>query len=209
MSYTQKYLTLLTIFTGLLLLSCEPDTIAYPCESVICFNGGECAHGNCLCEDGYAGDSCETPTLPESILISEISLSYYPTFRDEEPWDMGLPTPYCWPDLAILIQWPWTDIDQSWVINNCAGSTVSWDSEIFPFIKDNHFHYGDELLLTVIEIDGVDSLETVQAPETLKTFIIRTNEIVFADSDDLWPTTTLFQDDSLGLNLLVSWEYGF
>lgn len=206
-----NYLKLFVFIIGFLffIFSCSPETIDYPCESIICQNDGVCLHGNCLCEEEYVGDSCETPVLPASIMISDIYLSSYPIFIEDDPWDVGLPTPYCWPDLALLIQWPWNDNHQSFVMPNSEGQALTWNSGSFPYIKDNHIHYGDEILLSVLEIDGLDSLETVQVPETLKTFTIRTVEFVFVEADELWPSTTLYQFDSLGLELTVDWEYYF
>lgn len=43
---------------GLAFSSCqkeEPD----PCESLVCFNGGECKWGNCNCPPGFSGAQCQ------------------------------------------------------------------------------------------------------------------------------------------------------
>jgi len=204
-----SYLLSFVSIIGFLFSSCNPDTIDYPCESITCQNAGVCLHGTCLCEEEYVGDYCEIAVLPESIMISKIYMSSYPTFIDDEPWDAGLPTPYCWPDIALLIQWPWNETNQSFVMSNSEGQTLTWGSVLFPYIADKHIHYGDELLLSVLEIDGLDSLETVQAPETMQTFTIRTLDFVFVETDELWPASTFYQFDSLGLALTVYWEYYF
>ena len=31
-----------------------------PCYSTVCFNGGQCVNGSCVCLEGYTGQYCET-----------------------------------------------------------------------------------------------------------------------------------------------------
>jgi hypothetical protein len=56
--YIYTTLSILSIFAMTAYFSaCKPD----PCvtRAVECKNGGVCADGNCICEVGYEGDSCQ------------------------------------------------------------------------------------------------------------------------------------------------------
>ena len=188
---------------------CGPDTLPSPCENITCFNNGECLHGTCICEDGYTGDSCQTAEIPQAIYISEILLTKYPYFSGKDPWDDGLPIPYCWPDLAIEIEWPWDASHLSFIQENSGGINLSWDGENFPQVSENHLHYQDVFSISIIEIDGVDSIEAVQPPEILETFIIKPDDYVFIDSLDLWPSFIELQNLNQSIELKVYLEYSF
>jgi len=54
-------LLLLCLFT-----SCS-DLIVDPCESKLCYNGGFCDDGNCVCANGYSGEDCQIPPAESCI----------------------------------------------------------------------------------------------------------------------------------------------
>lgn len=43
---------MMLLFVGLSLQSCDP------CRKLDCLNGGECVDGNCECQPGYTGETC-------------------------------------------------------------------------------------------------------------------------------------------------------
>lgn len=55
-------------FTSMLFQSCKKKAIKYndttlirPCDNVVCFNGGTCKDGLCICAAGFEGAQCKTP----------------------------------------------------------------------------------------------------------------------------------------------------
>jgi hypothetical protein len=76
----KKIITLTAILTSLLFLlvtylsSCQPD----PCvtRKTICKSGGVCKDGDCICDVGYEGDSCQ-------FRVNQKFDSYYAVIRTE------------------------------------------------------------------------------------------------------------------------------
>jgi len=56
MKYLAKILMLISVMTMVLFAACIKDTA---CNSAVCFNGGQCVDGRCICETGYSGEHCE------------------------------------------------------------------------------------------------------------------------------------------------------
>ena len=205
-----NYLTFFLGITSIILVcGCNSNEYANPCENITCLNNGECLHGNCICEDGYIGDLCENIQLPEAIYISEIILTEYPCFIENEPWDIGLSIPYCWPDIGIEITWPWGDSHLSYIQNNSHGDNLMWNKDNFPYIYDNHVHYEEEFLISIIEIDGLDSLEVVQPPENLETFSVQTEDFIFSDSLNMIPTFIDFHNQDYSIELRIYLDYSY
>ena len=125
--YALIYLVIATFF--IIETGCEPKEYPNPCENITCLNDGECLHGNCVCQSGYIGELCETIQLPEAIYISEIVLTQYPLFIENEPWDIGLTIPYCWPDIGLEITWPWGENHSSFIQNNSNGNDLIWNKD--------------------------------------------------------------------------------
>jgi hypothetical protein len=50
------FLITLLVFTTVTYVACNKDA----CKGVICYNGGACLDGQCMCPDGYTGKNCET-----------------------------------------------------------------------------------------------------------------------------------------------------
>ena len=68
------------------------------CANINCYHGGICKGGVCDCPDGYAGVNCETILAPDSILVTKIELSVFPTQGEEPGWDLNDP-----PDVFVTI----------------------------------------------------------------------------------------------------------
>ena len=51
--------SVLLIFSAVIYSSCHKD----PCRNVICYNGGACSRGNCLCPTGYSGNHCQFTSI--------------------------------------------------------------------------------------------------------------------------------------------------
>ena len=50
-------LIFLAVIIQLFYSSCNKDS----CENFICWNGGTCTNGSCVCATGWKGDICTTP----------------------------------------------------------------------------------------------------------------------------------------------------
>lgn len=75
---------LLYILLFALLLSCSSD----PCEEISCQNGAACDDGNCLCEDGYTGNLCESEIKPDKIFITKVVVTSFSNYdSDNNEWD--------------------------------------------------------------------------------------------------------------------------
>jgi hypothetical protein len=58
--------TLIALLSACMFLfnGCKKDD---PCEDKVCFNGGACVDGTCVCANGYSGANCETaPAAPDA-----------------------------------------------------------------------------------------------------------------------------------------------
>ena len=65
----------LIVFNG-----CDKDTSSPsqnndPCESIVCYNGGYCVNGECLCPEGYTGPDCSQQVTPTKIRITKIEVT--------------------------------------------------------------------------------------------------------------------------------------
>lgn len=187
-------------------ISCHRDAPTGPCEEVNCNDQGYCLHGNCVCDEGFSGDLCEVPIAPEDIYIDQIIVRNYPIYLNGNGWDSLLSGPYFLPDLQVQLKFPWGDIYNSWCYPNASGDPLIWTIETFPYL-DNHIHYGDTLELTLLELDGVDSLEVVAPPEVLADFQIVSSEFILADSTNWWPTQTNYGSDSSSTQVVIYWHY--
>lgn len=79
----------LIVFNG-----CDKDTSSPsqnndPCESIVCYNGGYCVNGECLCPDGYTGPDCSQQVTPTKIRITKIEVTDFPaTDENGAGWDL-------------------------------------------------------------------------------------------------------------------------
>lgn len=195
-----------SIAISLLLFACRPEAPSSPCEEVDCSDQGYCLHGSCICDEGFVGDDCETPTAPTDIYIDQIIIRDYPIYRNGVGWDSLLSGPYFLPDLQVQLQFPWGDAFNSWCYSNAAGDPLVWTIETFPYL-DNHIHFGDSLELILLELDGIDSLEVVAPPEVVAGFEFISTEFVLVDSTDWWPAQTSYTSDSSAVEVIINWRY--
>ena len=58
---------------------CKSDD---PCDSIACLNGGTCIEGECICQGGFEGETCETNTLQG--FLGTYSVKYMGCFTTTE-----------------------------------------------------------------------------------------------------------------------------
>jgi len=81
--------------------SCVND----PCRNIVCYNGGYCYNGTCVCPVGYTGPTCQQQVTPKYIKVNKIIIEQFP-IKDTlgNDWDatiLGCDPPG--PDLKVLI----------------------------------------------------------------------------------------------------------
>ena len=85
---TKVYLiSIFALFTTLffVLNSCKKD----PCKDTVCYNGGYCDDGTCICPQGYTGSDCNTQLTPTRIKINSIKITKFPQYDGSSNWDFS------------------------------------------------------------------------------------------------------------------------
>ena len=80
---------LFTIGLSLSFVNCGDYINPDPCADIVCFNGGYCANGQCVCPQGFSGADCSQEVTPTQIKITSIRVTEFPD-RDEngDTWDL-------------------------------------------------------------------------------------------------------------------------
>ena len=191
-----------------LMVACKPVDIPPPCEGVECLNGGECRYGLCLCPDGFEGDSCEILMPPSGFGIETILISDYPTFQDGAPWDSALAAPGCWPDFILDISWPWSVTNSTEVMANQTGDHLVINNLNLTGLDEWQIHDPEDTIsLQLWEVDGIDSLEQIQPPESLFSVHLIPGELLPLDSANL-PAYSVVGDPN-GIQARVTWRYDY
>ncbi|MEQ9188297.1 MAG: hypothetical protein RLP15_11225 [Cryomorphaceae bacterium] len=85
--------TIITSATAVLLLlaSCQK-----PEEINSHYASSDCTTEKCECLPGYAGDYCDVPLFPTSVMIKRIEINSFPALNNGESWDeyIGAPDVY-------------------------------------------------------------------------------------------------------------------
>jgi hypothetical protein len=80
-------LTFLLIFFSLHACTVE-DPLGDKCGSVVCFNGGYCSNGDCVCPAGFTGADCSQQITPSLIRITKIEVIRFPATDNGAGWDL-------------------------------------------------------------------------------------------------------------------------
>lgn len=195
-------------FFLLLAIACTPPEVEDPCAAVECLNGGECLYGYCRCEEGFLGDSCQFVDPPSGFGLDQIIINDYPTFDGDDPWDIGLSAPECWPDLIVELSWPWLVTNATPVLANQSGQNLIIDDSMMPGLEEWHIHDAtDTILLELWEVDGIDSLESIAPPELIFSANIVPAALLPLDSGNL-PSFSV-TSDSQGTQARITWRFDY
>lgn len=92
--------TIFFLLSFALLLGCKKDD-PDPCETVTCLNGGTCSNGECNCPEEYTGSDCSQQKTPDRIEVRKITVTQFPSTRDNgSSWDFA-DGPDIYPVIAI------------------------------------------------------------------------------------------------------------
>lgn len=59
-----------------------------PCAQTVCFNDGYCENGDCVCPPGFRGPQCLERTAPDTMYITEITVTKFPDRTGtQKDWD--------------------------------------------------------------------------------------------------------------------------
>jgi len=64
------------------------DPLGDKCGGVVCFNGGYCSNGDCVCPAGFSGADCSQQITPSIIRITKIEIIRFPATDNGAGWDL-------------------------------------------------------------------------------------------------------------------------
>ncbi|MCB0647814.1 MAG: calcium-binding EGF-like domain-containing protein [Saprospiraceae bacterium] len=135
-----KKLTGLFLFFLLVGSSCSKSD---PCESLVCQNDGSCVDGKCQCPEGWEGTLCETESLPNAVVVTNIKVPKFPDKKSNgSNWDADNTGPDLFTALYTLKEDNTTD-QVLWIsdvikLNVVSGKTHEF-SIVLPKLAMNNY----------------------------------------------------------------------